>query len=271
MRYSFNTFNHSTYYGLPPSLPRQIAAAEAAGYDHIGLDLLSVLAHEREGLPASELAAHLGRHDLPCHELVSLSISADEPGTLRSLGQILRVARVLRPEQVLCVVTGEIDDPVVANTARCARALAAEGIGLAVEFLPTRHVDSIAEALRLWERVAHPNLRLVVESWHFFRGPSRWADLAALPLDRIGFVQFADAPAPVTDDTHHESMHRRVLPGRGVLDLDRFCATLAAKGYDDVVSVELLSDDWRTADLYTFAEATLAATRTAWETAAHSA
>ncbi|MYS81493.1 sugar phosphate isomerase/epimerase family protein [Embleya scabrispora] len=267
MRYSFNTFNHSTYYGLPPTLPRQIEAAASAGYDHVGLDILSVLAHERDGLSPRDLAARLEHHGLPCHELVSLSISANKASTLRGLEQILRVARVLRPAQVLCVVTGEIDDDVVANTATCVRSLAEEHIGLSLEFLPTRHVDSIPEALRLLDRVAHPGLRLVVESWHFFRGPSTWADLAALPLDRVGFVQFADAPAPMSDDAHHESMHRRVLPGRGVLDLDRFCATLVAKGYDGVVSVELLSESWRTADLHEFADATLASSRSVWESA----
>ncbi|MET7298568.1 sugar phosphate isomerase/epimerase [Embleya sp. NPDC005575] len=274
MRYSFNTFNHSTYYGLPPTLPQQIDAAASAGYDLIGLDVLSVLAHERAGLSTRDLAALLKHHGLPCYELVSLSISADQASTLHSLEQVLRMATVLRPSQVLCVVTGGIDDAVVANTTECARSLAEERIGLSLEFLPTRHVDSIPEALRLLDRVAHPNLRLVVESWHFFRGPSTWVDLAALPLDRVGFVQFADAPEPISDDVHHESMHRRVLPGRGVLDLDRFCATLLAKGYDGVdgvdgvVSVELLSEAWRTADLREFADATLASSRSVWESAA---
>ncbi|MFF7251115.1 hypothetical protein ACFZBU_45525 [Embleya sp. NPDC008237] len=101
----------------------------------------------------------------------------------------------------------------------------------------------------------------------FLPGPSRWQDLVALPLDRVGFVQFAHAPEPVSPDVHHESMHRRVLPARGVLDLDRFCATLVAKGYDGVVSVEPLSEAWRTADLHEFAAATLASSRSVWESA----
>ncbi|NUU20677.1 MAG: sugar phosphate isomerase/epimerase [Streptomycetaceae bacterium] len=268
MRYSFNTFNHSTYYDLAPSLPAQIAAAAAAGYDHIGLDLLSVLAHERDGLAPDALASLLAEHQLPCYELVSLSISADPERTRRSLGHILCTADVLHPSEVLCVVTGPLDDAVAANTAHCAEALARAGIGLSLEFLPTRDVDAIPVALRLLDRVDHPNLRLVVEAWHFFRGPSTWDDLASLALDHIGFVQFADAPPMVSDDLHHESMHRRVLPGEGELDLPAFCAALTGKGYDGVVSVELLSADLRAGDLAEFARATLATTRGVWEEAA---
>lgn len=264
MRFSFNTFNHSTYYGLAPSLPAQVRAAAAAGYDFVGLDLLSVLAHEREGLPVPAIAEVLGECELPCYELVSLSVSADRDATRRSLDHILRVAAVLRPHEVLCVVTGAPDSAVAANLAECAAALAAESLGLSLEFLPTRDVDSINVAAELLDRVAHPNLRLVVESWHFFRGPSIWEDLDALPVERFGFVQFADAPDPVSDDIHHESMHRRVLPGEGVFDLRRFCDTVGAKGYDGVVSMEVLSEQWRDADLTKFARATLVAGRELW-------
>ncbi|WP_436778313.1 sugar phosphate isomerase/epimerase family protein [Yinghuangia sp. YIM S09857] len=265
MRFSFNTFNHSTYYDLAPSLPAQIRAAAEAGYDCIGLDLLSVLAHERDGLPPRALADVLAEHELPCYELVSLSISADRDATLRSLGHILRTVEVLRPSEVLCVVTGEPDAAVVTNTAECAAALARESVGLSLEFLPTRDVDSIAAATTLLDRVGHPNLRLVVESWHFFRGPSTWQDMDELPLERFGFVQFADAPEQVSDDIHQESMQRRVLPGEGVFDLRRFCDAVTGKGYDGVVSVEVLSERWRAADLGEFARATLRSTRDLWQ------
>ncbi|MCF2532456.1 sugar phosphate isomerase/epimerase family protein [Yinghuangia soli] len=270
MRYSFNAFNHSTYYGLPPTLPQQIRAAARAGYDHIGLDVMSVLAHERQGLPPEELAELLGDAGLPCYELVSLSIGADADATARSLANVLRLAPILGAQQILAVATGPAE-AVAANTRRCVEALDDAGLGFALEFLPTRDIDSIGEALRLAELAAPADpaaFRLVVESWHFFRGPSTWRDLSELPVDRIGFVQFADAPEMVSADLHAESMGRRVLPGEGVLDLAGFCDALVGKGYDGVVSVELLSDAWRQAPLDDFAAATLLSTRAAWESAA---
>ncbi len=42
-----------------------------------------------------------------------------------------------------------------------------------------------------------------------------------------------------------ESLHRRALPGEGILELDRFATTLREKGYDGIVSVEVLSAELR--------------------------
>jgi sugar phosphate isomerase/epimerase len=55
-------------------------------------------------------------------------------------------------------------------------------------------------------------------------------------------VQFTDALAPESRERLvRETLHRRALPGEGVLDLDRFAATLRERGYDGIVSVEVLS------------------------------
>jgi len=64
VRYCFNAFNASTFYGGPPDLPGQIAAAAAAGYDAVGLDLFSVHAHERAGLPVAAIGDALERHGI---------------------------------------------------------------------------------------------------------------------------------------------------------------------------------------------------------------
>jgi sugar phosphate isomerase/epimerase len=42
-----------------------------------------------------------------------------------------------------------------------------------------------------------------------------------------------------------ESLHRRALPGEGVLELRRFAATLLDRGWDGTVSVEVLSAQLR--------------------------
>ena len=42
-----------------------------------------------------------------------------------------------------------------------------------------------------------------------------------------------------------ETLHRRALPGEGILELDRFATTLLDRGWDGTVSVEVLSAELR--------------------------
>ena len=45
----------------------------------------------------------------------------------------------------------------------------------------------------------------------------------------------------------------RTFPGEGTFDLDKFCATMRAKGFDGAVSVEILDAEWRARDPFEFA------------------
>jgi sugar phosphate isomerase/epimerase len=86
----------------------------------------------------------------------------------------------------------------------------------------------------------------MLDSWHFCFSDNTWEDLAAVALDDIAYVQFTDALRPeYRDRMIRESLHRRALPGQGVLGLDRFAATLLDRGWDGTVSVEVLSAQLR--------------------------
>jgi sugar phosphate isomerase/epimerase len=123
---------------------------------------------------------------------------------------------------------------------------------LAVEFLPFRRVGSIGAARELVER-ADVGAGVLVDTWHFFHGPDGWDELEALPLARLAYVQFDDHPPLESPDLREECLHRRVFPGEGVFDLGRFCGSLRARGWDGLVSVEVLSSAWRGGDLEAFA------------------
>ena len=99
---------------------------------------------------------------------------------------------------------------------------------------------------------------VVIDSWHFFRGESSWQDLETVPLSRIAYVQFSDATAAVSDDVLDETMNRRVMPGDGGFELDRFASTLLGRGWEGLVSVEVLSRDLGRLPVAEFA-------RLAWE------
>jgi sugar phosphate isomerase/epimerase len=64
-------------------------------------------------------------------------------------------------------------------------------------------------------------------------------------LDLVAYVQFDDARPMVSDDLVEETIHRRTFPGEGEFELDRYCDTMRRKGFDGVVSVEILDADER--------------------------
>ena len=265
MRFGFNTFNHSTLLGLPPTLPAQIRAAAKAGYDAVGPDYPSVKAHVDGGGRLEDLANEMERAGVACAELSPLGITANPQRSLASFEAILEAAEILRPESVQVVVDGSEDDPKIIDALRRAtNELGERGIGLAVEFLPTRVVNCIGQVLALRTATA-ADVRVMVDTWHFFEGPDDFASLEALPLDALGFVQFDDAVPKESDDLSAELMNRRAMPGEGVLDLRRFCDTLLAKGFDGLVSVEVLSAAWRNRPIEEFTERTLAASKPYWE------
>jgi sugar phosphate isomerase/epimerase len=263
VRYSFNTFNHSAWLGRPPSLPEQIDAAAAAGYEHVGLDMPSIRAHAESGLEPEALAARIAAAGLTPYELTFVTIVPDADATRASLEEALDLVGPIQPTYVQCLVTGPPDECV--GTAReVGTALADRGVGLAIEYLPNIPVRSIADTLYVIDRVGLPSVRVCVDTFHFFHGPDTWDDLDTLPSEQLAFVQFDDAPTVM--DAGDPSlgaamMDHRVLPGEGVFELDEFARHLEARGFDGVVSVEVLSAEWRDRPLDEFARASLAATK----------
>jgi sugar phosphate isomerase/epimerase len=119
---------------------------------------------------------------------------------------------------------------------------------MAVEFSPLGPISSIGDGMEVVRAVNRGggHAGLMIDSWHFCFGDSTWADLAEVPLDDIAYVQFTDALKPESPRLVRETLHRRALPGEGVLELDRFAATLLDRGWDGIVSVEVLNAEFRT-------------------------
>jgi sugar phosphate isomerase/epimerase len=94
---------------------------------------------------------------------------------------------------------------------------------------------------------------IVIDSWNFCFGASSWEDLEKVPLEAIAYIQFSDALAPRGAVNLEEAMTRRALPGHGVLELDRFVSMLRGRGWDGVVSLQVLSDQLRDLPLHEYA------------------
>src|SRR4029078_2993002 len=84
-------FNHTVSRGLEPTVPAQIAAAGAAGYEHIGVDVPSVLAHAESGVPMAALVDAMGAAGGPPYELNFCASTPDVDASRAGLASALEV------------------------------------------------------------------------------------------------------------------------------------------------------------------------------------
>jgi len=257
------TYNHMPELGAEPDIARDVAAAASAGFRLVGLDLGGVRHFTRGGRTPEDLRALLESHRLRCHEVAAVYAGPDLARARGDLAEAVATVAALEPEYLIFGVDAQPGDAAL-FLQEAATSLAEIGTALAIEFLPTMVVDSINSARDILAAVGDPRARILLDSWHFFRGPSTWADLADLPVEEIGLVHFDDALPLAGGDLLHETRHRRVMPGEGEFDLPRFCDLLRRKGYGGVVSLEVLSEAWRTSDSEMFARRAMEALTAYW-------
>jgi sugar phosphate isomerase/epimerase len=235
-------------------LEGQVDAARGAGFTSLGIFA------DRAG---EDARTTFGSAGMQCHEVLALVITDNEVATLASAERLAAAAETMAAPWVSTI----FHSPLTASTprliARCAAAIAQAGAGMAIEFHPFGPVTSIGAGLEAVERAGN-GAGLLVDTWHFFVGDSTWSDLETLPVDRIAFVQFDDAPVPASEDLMGETMDRRVMPGEGTFDLDRFASTLLERGFDGTVSVEVLSRELLAVSMPEFARRAYAATARYW-------
>ena len=232
-----------------------VSAAAGAGFAAVGIT------GQRAGAAAAAALAEAG---LRCHELLALVVGADEEATLRQAGQLAAAAAVVSAEWVLTTFAMPPDGRTATLIERCAAMFAEAGARMAVEFSPLGTVPTLPAALDVVEAAGAGRAGVLIDTWHFFRGDSTWAQLARVPLDQIAYVQFDDAPPPVSDNGIRETMHRRVMPGDGTFDLSRFASTLLDRGWSGLVSVEVLNAGLRELPVPDFARRAYETTAPYW-------
>ncbi len=98
-----------------------------------------------------------------------------------------------------------------------------------------------------WERVKSvnsPALGIVLDSFHILARGDTLQRLADVPLEKITFVQMADAPL-MKMDILEWSRHFRCFPGQGQLPLVDFASELTRRGYRGPWSLEIFNDSFR--------------------------
>jgi 2-keto-myo-inositol isomerase len=151
---------------------------------------------------------------------------------------------VVTPGAALAPATASLDElDRAADRLRTAADLAAGfGVRLGIEFLKgSRLVSTLPTALTLAQRTAHPNVGVVLDTFHLYAGVSKLEDLALLAKDpgRLSFVHLNDVPDAQPRELWTDA--DRVLPGDGSLPLAAIRAGIRSVGYQGYVSLELFN------------------------------
>ncbi len=231
------------------SFEERVAAAATAGFNEMSFWLLS-LDEARVELGSLEAVRDvLDRHGVKATVLEFLTAwsRATPAGHLEELEVMLAAADVFAPEVVMVgCLEAEMADraAAVARLGEMCRTARARGylFNFALEFLPWSAIPDLPAALSLVAEVAEPNLGLVLDTWHFARTGADYPSLAALPGEKLHFIQVSDLRADAGPDTIRETLAHRVAPGEGVLDWPRLLAILTDRGVTCPVGTEQFSD-----------------------------
>ena len=253
----FNSMNRSAYFlgEEDPDLLGQIAAAGRAGFAGFGPDGFSIDRFCREGGRVEVIRDAIGRAGMRTLELPTLGLSNDRDQNAAETKRLAEIATVLSPEFVQLNVESAVDEALLDDFRRAGDAFMKTGTRLAIEYLPwLPEVRDLKSTRDLLARASVEGAGVLVDTWHFTLSEDTWSELESLPLDEIAYIQFDDHPKLVSDDLIEETISRRVLPGDGVFELDRFCRVIREKGYTGFVSCEVLSAEMREMDLDAFAQ-----------------
>ncbi|HEY1844885.1 MAG TPA: sugar phosphate isomerase/epimerase [Buttiauxella sp.] len=132
----------------------------------------------------------------------------------------------------------------VEDLGRIAELAQRHGVKIGFEALAWgRHIYRYQQAWARVKEVNSPALGLVLDSFHILALGDR-LNLAEIPLDKIFFVQLADAPHKKLD-VQQWSRHYRCFPGEGGLPVLDFAGKLSEKGYRGPWSLEIFNDKYQ--------------------------
>ena len=107
-----------------------------------------------------------------------------------------------------------------------------------------RHVHDHRDAWGIVRDVDHPNIGLILDSFHSFARKVPSASIGDIDPAKLFIVQIADAPL-LDMDYLSWSRHFRNMPGQGEFALNDYARAIAKTGYDGYWSLEIFNDRFR--------------------------
>lgn len=237
---------------LSGDLPAKLAAAGAAGFDAVEIFENDFLAFDRgpdevarmvrdAGLTISLFQPFRDFEGLPEPQRGRAFDRAERKfDVMQALGTDL----ILICSSVSPLAQGGIDRA-AADLRELGERAARRGLRIGYEALAWgRFVSDHRDAWEIVRRADHPNVGLILDSFHSLSRGIDLGSIRSIPHDKIVFVQLADAPK-LDLDLLSWSRHYRNMPGQGELPVAAFVEAIAATGYDGYWSLEIFNDQFR--------------------------
>jgi 2-keto-myo-inositol isomerase len=254
-------------------LPTDLQAAKAAGFDYVEIwaAKLRNFLRERSTTKLRDLFAESGLEPLSINSIEHITFR--EPHAYESIKhECEELSSIAAAVGCPCIVivpgplpkAGASRESVVSESIRVLTELcdisAAHGVSLAFEFLGQTDcsVPTLDLAADIVREVNRKDLRLVIDSFHFYAGNSTLEMIEALDQDLIQIFHINDAedrPRSEMEDRH------RLLPGLGILPLRQMISAFRKIGYDKVASVEIFRPEYWERDPFALARDAHAATK----------
>ena len=132
------------------------------------------------------------------------------------------------------------------------------GVTCMLEFARTsRFAGSLPTALMIVRNANHPNVRVMMDTYHFWGGISKFEDLDLLRDGELYHLHFEDVPSDPPREI--QGQPDRALPGEGIAPLKRILETLKRKKYSGPLSFESFKPEHIAMDPYELASKVRAA------------
>jgi sugar phosphate isomerase/epimerase len=230
---------HFTFLDLPPA--DLVRLARAAGFDFVGLRFHPVMPGQLHWLPDSmglkELAGVMAGEGVGLYDIETVVIDAAlDPGALIPA---MDAAAALGGQRLNACA--DVFGDLIPKFARICELAAARGLGVDIECMAWRGVNTPQACLDLIDKIGASDAGYLADALHHTRCGGTPDDLRAMAAGRIVSAQLCDAPLarPAGNGAlMAEARGGRLLPGDGGLPLREILSALPEQ---TVLSVELPS------------------------------
>lgn len=236
----------------PFAFEHRVEAAARAGYKGLGLVYADLMATV-DRIDYQAMRRILDEHGLKYFEVEILENWYHRGEIKRSSDKIRREIMEVAAEVGVstiklgsCISSEALNiDAMVENFAQIADEAQQSNTAIMVEFMPFAQLNTLAPALEIVSKANRKNAGVLLDIWHVARANIDFDEIRKIPVHLIKGIELDDADRYPVQPLFLDTIHKRQLPGDGVLDIPKFIQAIQATGYNGPWGVEVISETLR--------------------------